>query len=294
MRRLAVATKIATFIVTSMSVFGPGALRAYSYMLLWMVLSGAVVMINKWILDPKLGGWSYPLCLTAIHQAFCSTAATALSQTRHCDAPVAMTRDLFVSAVVPVGILFAVTLWLSNTAYVYLSVSFVQMLKAAAPLTVYAVGCVFGTDTLGWKSAFNVVLVVAGVVLATYGEFQFVLVGVLAQTVAIFSEAFRLVLVQKLLHGTNVKLTPMTFMCYVSPVCFLALLGPALLLEMPKLMVSGNNTASLLVLWAIGLSALIAFALNMSVLLVISASSALVRLCVTRAGVQDGGHPPAR
>lgn len=31
--------------------------------------------------------------------------------------------------VVPIGALFAVTLWLGNAAYLHLSVSFVQMLK---------------------------------------------------------------------------------------------------------------------------------------------------------------------
>lgn len=34
------------------------------------------------------------------------------------------------SSVVPIGAMFAMTLWLGNTAYLYISVAFAQMLKA--------------------------------------------------------------------------------------------------------------------------------------------------------------------
>jgi hypothetical protein len=38
----------------------------------------------------------------------------------------------FCRCVVPIGMLFAVTLWMGNAAYMYLSVSFIQMLKVRA------------------------------------------------------------------------------------------------------------------------------------------------------------------
>jgi hypothetical protein len=34
-------------------------------------------------------------------------------------------------SVVPVGALFAMTLWMGNAAYMYLSVSFIQMMKVS-------------------------------------------------------------------------------------------------------------------------------------------------------------------
>ncbi len=36
----------------------------------------------------------------------------------------------------PIGVAFAVVLWLGNAAYLYLSVSFIQMIKALMPLSV--------------------------------------------------------------------------------------------------------------------------------------------------------------
>ena len=40
-------------------------------------------------------------------------------------------------ASLPAGALFACTLWFGNAAYTYLSVSFIQMLKALMPAAVY-------------------------------------------------------------------------------------------------------------------------------------------------------------
>lgn len=38
----------------------------------------------------------------------------------------------YTSSVIPIGAMFAMTLWLGNTAYLYISVAFAQMLKAVS------------------------------------------------------------------------------------------------------------------------------------------------------------------
>lgn len=43
-------------------------------------------------------------------------------------------------SIVPIGALFSGTLWFGNAAYAYLSVSFIQMLKALMPAAVYTAG----------------------------------------------------------------------------------------------------------------------------------------------------------
>ena len=45
-----------------------------------------------------------------------------------------MTKDMFVKSILPIGLLFSGSLILSNTAYLYLSVSYIQMLKVRSPL----------------------------------------------------------------------------------------------------------------------------------------------------------------
>ena len=40
-----------------------------------------------------------------------------------------MTRKVYVKAILPIGVLFSISLAFSNYAYLYLSVSFIQMIK---------------------------------------------------------------------------------------------------------------------------------------------------------------------
>ena len=42
---------------------------------------------------------------------------------------VPMTKDMFLRSILPIGILFSASLITSNSAYLYLSVAYIQMLK---------------------------------------------------------------------------------------------------------------------------------------------------------------------
>lgn len=64
--------------------------------------------------------------------AFCSAIAFALVKGSWV-APADMSRHMYMRAVVPISALYAATLWLGNAAYLYLSVSFIQMLKVGFP-----------------------------------------------------------------------------------------------------------------------------------------------------------------
>ena len=57
-----------------------------------------------------------------------------------------MPRRDYVRRVMPIGFLYAASLWLSNSAYLHLSVSFIQMTKALMP------GLVYATVSRGWRS----------------------------------------------------------------------------------------------------------------------------------------------
>lgn len=62
-----------------------------------------------------------------IHMAFCSSIAFLLVSVFKVVEPVTMSREVYLSSVVPIGALYAMSLWLSNSAYIYLSVSFIQV-----------------------------------------------------------------------------------------------------------------------------------------------------------------------
>ena len=92
-------------------------------------------------------------------------------------------------------ILHAGTLWLGNAGYLYLSVSFIQMLKALMPMAVFGMGCSLGTETYNNNTMVNMLVVTIGVAIASYGEITFVVLGVLLQLAAIMTESSRLTLV---------------------------------------------------------------------------------------------------
>jgi hypothetical protein len=57
------------------------------FVALWICLSSAVVLINKAILDPQLGGFPYPLALSIMHMAFCSLLSAACVRLGLVEAP---------------------------------------------------------------------------------------------------------------------------------------------------------------------------------------------------------------
>ncbi|GIL81177.1 hypothetical protein Vretimale_12766 [Volvox reticuliferus] len=246
----------------------------YGYIVLWIFLSALVIMVNKYVL--AYAGFPFPIALTLSHMAFCSAIAFVLIRTGFV-APVNMDSRTYCRNVLPIAALFSGTLWLGNAAYLYLSVAFIQMLKATMPVTVFLVGVLLGTERYTLLYALNMAVVAVGVATASYGELNFNLVGVVFQVGSIVTESFRLCLIQLLLQASGIKLNPVTTLYYVAPACFAFLCVPFAFLELPRIMhtdTNSNEEVGFPVPWLL-ISAVSAFALNMSVFLLIGRSSAL-------------------
>ncbi|CAI5514720.1 unnamed protein product [Closterium sp. Naga37s-1] len=68
-----------------------------------------------------------PTSLTMIHMAFCSALAFLLVKVFRVVEPVALSTEMYLTSVLPIGALYSLSLWFSNSAYIYLSVSFIQV-----------------------------------------------------------------------------------------------------------------------------------------------------------------------
>ncbi|MEW5316591.1 MAG: hypothetical protein WDW38_007956 [Sanguina aurantia] len=190
-------------------------------------------MVNKYVL--AYSGFPFPVTLTLIHMLFCSSVATLLITTGIVQ-PVNMPNDLYFRGVVPIALLFSLVLWLGNAAYMYLSVSFIQMLKAAMPVTVFSAGIILGTERYEFNLAANLAVITIGVGIASYGEMHFVLVGLLLQGASVILESFRLGLIQIILQSKGIKLNPVTTLYYIAPACAAFLCIPFYFLELPKML----------------------------------------------------------
>ncbi|XP_057460856.1 probable sugar phosphate/phosphate translocator At3g17430 isoform X1 [Actinidia eriantha] len=246
-------------------------LLTYLYLLIYILLSSGVILYNKWVLSPQYFNFPFPITLTMIHMGFSGAVAFFLVRILKVVSPVKMTFEIYATCVIPISAFFASSLWFGNTAYLFISVAFIQMLKALMPVATFLMAVICGTDILRCDVFLNMVMVSIGVVISSYGEIHFNVVGTIYQVTGIFAEALRLVLTQVLLQKKGLTLNPITSLYYIAPCSFVFLFVPWYLLEKPGMEVSQIQFN----FWIFFSNALCALALNFSIFLVIGRTGAV-------------------
>lgn len=92
-----------------------------------------------------------------------------------------MTGRLYLRTVLPIGVLYTVSLVCANLVYLYLSVSFIQMLKALAPVVTLLMSWAASLSTPRASALGNVLVIALGVAVAGLGEVEFSWVGFAVQ-----------------------------------------------------------------------------------------------------------------
>ncbi|KAJ6301589.1 hypothetical protein OIU77_015821 [Salix suchowensis] len=245
----------------------------YAYILLYIALSSGQIFFNKWVLSSKEINFPYPLGLTLLHMVFSSVLCFVLTKVfKVMRVEEGMTLEIYTNSVIPIGATFAMTLWLGNTAYLYISVAFAQMLKAIMPVAVFVLGVAAGLEMMNCRMLFIMSVISFGVLVASYGEININWIGVVYQMGGVVGEALRLIFMEILVKRKGLKLNPVSVMYYVSPCSALCLFIPWIFLEKPRMEAHGTWNFQPVVLL---LNSLCTFALNLSVFLVISHTSAL-------------------
>jgi len=250
------------------------ALHPAVYVVTWISFSGGVILFNKWLLDTL--GFKFPITLTAWHMVFATFMTQVLAKTTTLldgRKTVKMTGRVYLRAILPIGFFFSLSLICGNKAYLYLSVAFIQMLKATMPVAVLIVSWILGVAPVNFKTLGNVSLIVVGVVIASIGEIKFDLTGFLYQAGGIAFEATRLVMVQRLLSSAEFKMDPLVSLYYFAPVCGVMNTVAALVVEVPSMSMKNVYDVGIFMLVA---NAMVAFLLNVSVVFLIGKTSSLV------------------
>lgn len=244
------------------------------YVSVWITLSSSIIIFNKWILDD--GKFHYPVTLTCWHLTFATIMTQIMSRTTTLldgRKTVKMTGKIYLRAIVPIGAFFSLSLICGNITYLYLGVAFIQMLKATTPVAVLLASWALGTEKASMTTLFKVSFIVIGVVIASFGEIEFVLIGFMFQLGGIVFEAVRLVLVQKLLSSAEYKMDPLVSLYYFAPVCAIMNFCVAAVLEIPRIKMEEVYHVGLPLFF---INACVAFALNVSVVFLIGRTSSLV------------------
>ncbi|KAJ6113007.1 sugar phosphate/phosphate translocator [Penicillium capsulatum] len=247
---------------------------------LWIALSSSVILFNKWVLSSAK--FNFPLFLTTWHMVFATAMTqilarfTTILDSRH---KVPMTPATYGRAIVPIGVMFSLSLICGNLAYLYLSVSFIQMLKATNAVATLLATWAFGIAPANFKTLGNVGVIVVGVVIASFGEIKFDMLGFVIQVAGIVFEALRLVMVQGLLSSAEFKMDPLVSLYYYAPACAVTNGIVTLFTDLPRMTMNDIYSLGIMTLIA---NALVAFLLNASVVLLIGKTSAVV---LTMAGI---------
>jgi hypothetical protein len=136
------------------------------------------------------------------------------------------------------------------------------------PVGVLLTSWAMKTDTPNMRVLANVSVIVLGVVVASYGEIAFVVIGVVFQVFGLLFESVRLVMVQKLLSGSEYKMDPLVSLYYFAPVCAAMNAICCIIFEGPRLSVQAILDAGLIMLF---MNAAVAFCLNVAVVFLVTA-----------------------
>ncbi|KAH9880973.1 hypothetical protein J1614_001466 [Plenodomus biglobosus] len=252
----------------------PASFHPAVYIATWITLSSSTIVFNKYILDTAK--FQFPIFLTTWHLIFATIMTQFLARfTTILDSrkKVPMTGRVYLRAIVPIGLFFSASLICGNQAYLYLSVAFIQMLKATTPVAVLLATWGLGVSPVNLKTLGNVSFIVIGVVIASLGEIKFVMIGFLFQVAGIVFEAVRLVMVQRLLSGSDFKMDPLVSLYYYAPACAVINGCVLLITELPRMTMVDIDRVGLITLVA---NASVAFLLNVSVVFLIGKTSSLV------------------
>ena len=104
------------------------ALPTWFYLVQWITVSCVMILLNKYIISPW--GFSYPCFLTAWHMLFSTILTQILLRTTNM-LPAAkegrVTSEIFKTKFIPIAICFSISIVLGNSAYLFLSVSYIQV-----------------------------------------------------------------------------------------------------------------------------------------------------------------------
>ncbi|TPX63284.1 hypothetical protein SpCBS45565_g06717 [Spizellomyces sp. 'palustris'] len=242
----------------------------------WFFFSTALIFTNRYILVELK--FPYPVLLTTWHLLLATAATRLLRRYTHLldgvdEVNKKLTWSKWATTVLPIGFLFSGSLVCGNYAYVFLSVAFIQMLKSATPVTVLLTSWAFGTEKPNLGIFLNVLFITFGIALASYGEIRFVMTGFVLQVVALCIESMRLVMIQKLLSGRDIKMDALVGLYYFAPACAAINIITAFMLESEAIDFASLKQVGFGVLLFNGLTS---FCLNVSAVVVIKRTSTLV------------------
>jgi drug/metabolite transporter (DMT)-like permease len=171
--------------------------KMVTYLLAWSLVSGLIIILNNWVMH--YDGFPFPIALSATGPLFSWVVSAVLVASGHTRLERHMTFKTWMKQVFPIGFFTAVTYATGNELYLYMSVSFIQMMKSMSPIVVLFLLVAFKLDVLTTPKLVGVATMSAGMLVACHAEPSFNLIGLALMVVGEAAEAMRMVFFQQLL-----------------------------------------------------------------------------------------------
>jgi len=189
-------------------------LPALLYTVGYLTFSTITVVSNKHLI--KDAGFGNPIFVSSCGTMFAFALSTILVHGKFVSvSEPKMTFKEWFKVCVPVGFFSSITLACANIVYVYLSLSFVQMLKAFVPVVTYITHVFVGTDKYNSDFTVSLLAMVLGGMMCMNVSGKATVIGVCVMFGSHFAEAFRTVGAQWLL--VNRKFGVIESMYYFAP-----------------------------------------------------------------------------
>jgi len=199
----------------------------------WIVISGGLTWVNKLIFAPEAsGGFGFPfvtllmLWHMVLAVVFTNIMRVLAPQLMPAAAQNKVTFRMYMKNIAPIGVCLAGSLILSNGAYVYISVGYIQMVKSCTSSIVYVLAVLVGQETFSLHCGASLLLICGGIALSSLGELDFNITGFGLQFTATFVEATRLIVLKALVSSGGIQLDAISGLFYYAPTCLVAMLVP--------------------------------------------------------------------
>lgn len=201
------------------------AIRALTCVAMYIAASATLIMFNKYLMDRRR--FPHAMALASLHMAFTLAMSLALyfvkPQLFPCMAATAGRRCLVAKWFIPLGMMYAVSLFCATRAYLYCSPAFLQFMKETNIVIVFVFSCVLGLQGLTSWRVLLIAWIALGACVAVSGEVEFVLAGFTLQVVSCLCEACKSVTGDWLMNGGSLRLDPLTYTLFISPACLAVL-----------------------------------------------------------------------
>lgn len=145
---------------------------------LWLLHAWQIILYNRYILHDL--DFPYPLSIVLMHMTFVTICCHAWKRAGWVVVPSISWSDVLWKFV-PVAIFFGGSLAFANAAYLYISVAFIQMMKASTPVFVLLASFAFRLEKPTWSIAGWITIIFTGVTIASFAQVDVVVMGVVVQ-----------------------------------------------------------------------------------------------------------------